>query len=357
MHRNFADWYKATSLDTDGPRLIARWAAVDALAVALKIADVPDLTRIFYQRAGDNAYKEKVKESAKSQDPTFLIENSDTELSILAGGIIARTLAEPSELANATALAVSCTEAQGLRQDGRLQGVVDEIMQYLATESARVRDDQVTVSDIEAAELDKLLVAARSSSADPTSVWPNTEGVLQKLIAFHAKHTRSINEAITVVQRRQREESDILWWLFSEHTIDGQAFSDLTVGEACFRGARDLATLTRDLPGPFAAPAFLKKMLSISKKSRPSAITVTKAVDTCPLDLKRQWANELSLQHIPELSPILFALTKSVEAGGSTEWTDAFQNSTGLRADGGLSPGQLAQQIYQEALLQRALRA
>jgi len=358
MHKNFADWYNAVSLRPDAQTLEKRWEAVEALASQLNIAAVPSVVRVFFGLSGAEEFLDEIRKVAKEKDTTFVTDGDRNELTVLAGGVVAQRVSQSSNLADAVALAVSCVGAQGLRQAPRLQGVVDETMRYLAEESVRVRTvGKGPVADVNIAALTKL-IASRGGVAvsDGNSVWNGVDAVLKEFLTEHTKHTQSVNQALDKALSRQREESDILWWLFSEHTRDGtKPFADLTIPEACFWGARDLAALTLFLPGPFAAPAFLHKMLRLVKDRVPANVKISEAVDACDLEWKQKWQPTLGVQQLPEFCPMLFAIAKSVEVGGGTAWTAAFDYATGLTANGKLAPVHLALQVYMEALLLRTL--
>jgi hypothetical protein len=96
-------------------------------------------------------------------------------------------------------------------------------------------------------------------------------------------------------------------------------------------------------------------MLGLVKKKPPASVGIAEAVDSCDLEWRRNWISSLSVQDLPDLCPMLFALSKSVEVGGGEGWTAAFEHATGLSIDGKLAPVRVALQIYQEALLVRAL--
>lgn len=359
MHKHFADWYNAVSLRPDAKTLDSRWEAVTALTDELKVQDVPSVVRVFFGLDGADAYLERIRTTVRGKDATFVTEGDRNELTVLAGGVIAETVGEASNQADAASIAVFCVDAQGLRQTSRLQGVVDEALRYLADESVRIRAaSQSPVTDLNVASLGKLL-ASRGGVAvsDANSVWNGIDVVLKQVLVEHTKHTDSINSSLQQALSRQREQADILWWLFSEHSLDGsKAFDALTVAEACFWGAKDLAELTQFLPGPFAAPAFLHKMLRQVKKKVPGKVGLAESIDSCDLEWKKIWTGKLSVQEVPDLCPMLFGITKSVEVGGGKEWTAAFENATKLSAQGELSPARLALQIYSELLLVRALK-
>jgi hypothetical protein len=358
MHKDFANWYNAVSLLPDARTLELRWEAVEVLANELKVAEVPNVVRVFFALSGADGFLEVIRNATQKRDTTFITDGDRNELSVLAGGVIAHSVSKSSNVANAIALAVSCAGAQGLRQAPRLQGVVDEAMRYLTEESVRARAvSENPVVDLNVAELTKLL-ASRGGVAvsDANSVWSGVEVVLKEFLAEHTKHTKSINSSLETTRKRQREESDILWWLFSDHTLDGsKAFSDLSVPKACVWGARDLAALTLFMPGPFANPAFLHRMLRLVKARVPSGVSISESVDACDLEWKQKLLSALPVQQLADLCPVLFAIAKSVEVGGGTAWTAAFEHSTGLAAQGKLAPVHLAVQVYNETLLLRAL--
>jgi hypothetical protein len=360
MHKNFADWYNAVSLRPDAKTLESRWAAVELLADELKVPEVPSIVRVFFGLPGADPFLERIRTAARDNDTTFVTEGDRNELTVLAGGVIAESVAASSTKADAVALAVSSVGAHGLRQAPRLQGVVDETLRYLAGESVRVRAlNENEVADLNVVSLTKLL-SSRGGVAvsDVNSVWNGLDVLLKDFLAEHTKHTESVNGSLKKALNQQREQSDILWWLFSEHTLDGsKAFNDLTIPESCFWGSRDLAALTHFLPGPFAAPAFLHKMLRLVKEKVPANVKLTESIDACDLEWKRQWVPGLPVQELPDLCPMLFGIAKSVEVGGTSAWTAAFENATGLAAQGKLAPVYLALQIYNELLLLRALKA
>lgn len=360
MHKNFADWYNAVSLRPDTNTLESRWAAVEVLANELKLPEVPSVVRVFFGLPGADPFLERIRTAARDKDKTFVTEGDRNELTVLAGGVIAESVAESSNVADAIALAVSSVGAQGLRQVPRPQGVVDETLRYLADESVRVRAlNKNPVADLSVASLTELL-SSRGGVAvsDGNSVWNGLDKLMKQILAEHTKHTESINSSLKEVLKQQREQSDILWWLFSEYTLDGsKAFSDLSIPESCFWGARDLAALTYFLPGPFAAPAFLHKMLRLVKEKIPANVKLSESIDACDIEWKRKWLPELPVQELPDLCPMLFGIAKCVEVGGTTAWTAAFENATGLPAQGELAPVYLALQIYNELLLLQALKA
>ena len=60
------------------------------------------------------------------------------------------------------------------------------------------------------------------------------------------------------------EETNMLWWLFSEHSRDGlKKWSELSVPAVSIMAGKELCDLTRVLPGPAAAMALFSKERSV----------------------------------------------------------------------------------------------
>jgi hypothetical protein len=354
MHRSFADWYGQVSIAIDGPTLGLRWKAVESFADGLKIENIPDVIRIFYSRPIPNAVKEALRAAAKTIDSTFLMDKDDAELSILAGGVIADIVRrDGTKLADAVALGVSCMEADSLRRTGRIQGVVDDARTYLADQSVRVRGADVKVlPKLETTEVSKTLNTLKTFTGEIGALATATEGALRALVAAQAERDLVLKGALRQLGRH--EETDILWWLFSECTEEERInFAELTVGEACFAGARDLAKLTKVLPGPVAARAFLVRALRQIKKA-PATITIASAVAAFQSSKKLTMQVGPAADRLPDCCPLLFALRKCSEAGGGT-WQDAFDSRTGLRSSDALPPASFAHEVYQELLFLRSL--
>jgi hypothetical protein len=358
MHRSFADWYESVSLHHDPKTLELRWKAVEQLHESLDIANVPGLVRTFFSLPGADSYREEIRNAAKAQDTSYLLQNDGNELTVLSGAVIATAVGKPTEVADATALAVSTADAEGMRKSPRIQGVVEETSNYLAEESVRTRRAAVSTKAFEldtSAFLKSLAAKGGVTISDANSVWSATEAVLKELMSLQSKHAKSVAGSANAMFKSEKEQSDILWWIVSEHTFDGaKPLSALKLPEACIWGARDLADLTAFLPGPLGASAFLHRMLRMVQPKLPESVKVTDCVDSCELNWKQEWLPKIPVQ-LPDLCPMLFGVIKSVESGGAKTWTAAFEHATGLKVGAKAAPERLAMQVYNELLLLRAL--
>jgi hypothetical protein len=354
MHRSFADWYTQVLPPADGPTLNRRWNSIESFATALQLDCVPDVLRMFYSRPASPESKEQLRKAAKVEDDTFLMDRDDAELSILSAGVIARVVASgPDPKADALAIGVSCMEALGLRRTGRIQGVVDDASVYLATQAVRARQ---TAADrfhkLETPALTAALKAIRAGAGELGTLAAAVEGAIQTLVSSLDDQYQVLASAVGELQRR--EQTDILWWLYGEYTLDRKlAFADMNVGEACFLGARDLANLTKVLPGPAAARAFLKKMLKSTAVPGGALFTIKDVVDDF-YPHRRDWDPPAGINDLADCCPLSFASAKCLESAGGC-WADAFSARTGLGVDEPIAADAIAFQIYQELLFIRCL--
>lgn len=153
-----------------------------------------------------------------------------------------------------------------------------------------------------------------------------------------------------------REESQMLWWLFSGYSKSlERSFSMLSPHQAAVFGAFDLGTLTTvSHLGPVAAPAILERIIALSKKSKgPQAIELSKVIDGfSPEDL--ECLEVASTKLPPRLAPVTTAidLAKTMGIGA---WHARFLSKTGLDSSIASEPLALANQLYREHLLGQLL--
>ena len=355
MHLKLADWYALASISHDAETLQLRWDAVLAVAKDLKLSDVPDLARIVYGRTA-GGLKDRVKTAAKEADPRFLMEKSDAEVLVLSSAVAIQVLSGRSVEADATGLALVCLECQGLRGTGRFQDAIEAAVQYLGSESVKVREPQEDRPSVGPKDLSALLAAAKNAAAsnDLNGFYPSLEAVLEGIVEAKRRRSDDVKKAFQALETRMMEESNILWWLLSEHTLDGkQPFSELSTATACFRAAIDLANLTKLLPGPFAAPAFLRRMVMTTSNAQ-SPLSLADTIESCDGTWRRELI-ESGVSPLGDLTPLLFGVSKAVESGDPGSWISAFSHTTGLDASKATAPPMLALQVYNEMLLLRAL--
>jgi hypothetical protein len=152
----------------------------------------------------------------------------------------------------------------------------------------------------------------------------------------------------------RHEESDVLWWLFAEQSRDLRTPLIELKASAPLIAAKEMADLTRTLPGPYAARAFLDKAVRGAQLKVPT-VSLAEAVGACPAEWRQGAAGRPDIDPVEDLCPTCFALRKAVEAEGKKTWHQVFHTVTGLEATHKMDAVDLAQQAYEEWLAVKAV--
>ena len=151
------------------------------------------------------------------------------------------------------------------------------------------------------------------------------------------------------------EETNILWWLFSEHSRDElKRWADYSVPAAALMAGKELADLTRVLPGPPAASAFLDRVIRCANRKPPASISVVDAINGVALDWRQKYTETSIPPELEDIMPISFGIKASTATPENDTWLPGFLRTTGLRQESKLAPELLSLQVFLERLLRRA---
>ena len=180
----------------------------------------------------------------------------------------------------------------------------------------------------------------------------NVASALLEIAAAAAEVTQEHAEQL----RLQREETNILWWLFAEHSRDlGHPMAALPLPAACLVAGKELADLTDVLPGPLAAMGVLDKMLRVVERELRGGSSVHQAVNEAPREWRSRWLTGVSAEPVEDLCPVICAVRRSIESDGPDDWVPPVRKATGIDPHAQVSPLDLATQVYEEALFLGAL--
>ncbi len=355
MHKDFADWYRACSLQPSANELRARWSGIEKFANDSVSSDIADMTRLLYGfHIAQETFINRFREAFKTADESFPMRDNDAELRVLAGATLVKHF-DFATFGPACALALNCASYAGIRRPP-VEDFLEQARSYLYNKSASLRqqsplkrpnEETLTgvVEDLKSAcqsnELTKL--------AEPLlKALRSIEGKLNELITY--------SDSLRIEQELRREESDVLWWLVGGHSRDLKLpFSDMKHPASCLIVGKELADLARLLPGPFAAEAFLSAVLAAAQIDSATAVSLAEAVTTTPAEWRPTLSNALGIELVSDLCPVHLALRKYVEADGRKTWQTLFHTATSLKASEVLMPSSLALQVYHERLFLRSL--
>jgi hypothetical protein len=360
MHKYFANWYSVAKPEPKSEIVDNRWAAIENYTKSVDNPDAFELVRLFYARpVKQSTFIESFRNAFKETDSAFLMRDNDLEIRILAGATIANILDQkPSSKSDATALATVSGAYQSLRPQILLPDIVKYARDYLTKESLRVREIE-NVPDLsitppisrDAVKTLKTALGGNSLDSSPESLTSLLEKLSNTVVDL-AESVDQSNRTLLDNYKIQQEETNILWWLFGEHSRDQERhIRKVDFPGVCLVIGKELADLTILLPGPRPASAFLDKMLRTAKIDPPESIKLIDAVNSSSREWKTKWIGEKDFHIVDDLCPVHLAASKSLETSKSNDWISAFESATGLKARKTIHPLNLSLQTYEEALL------
>jgi hypothetical protein len=334
MHKDFGEWYRLAGIEPDREILPKRWAAIEEYDPDR--AGVVSLARLFYRLGKPNSeFLAAFLGSFQKTDLAFKMRDNDHELSVLAGAKLVDVIEQSeADLADLAALSLVCASGGNLRP------------------CPSVRD----IPEIAARYLSERAIKRASLSEESADTGTNKE----RLAALTASETPQ-KELAREIQRLQRqlsivaEESNMLWWLFSEHSRDEQQrWTKFNVPAVALMAGKELADLTTIIPGPIAAAAFLDKVIRCAKSEPPTTVLIRDAMNDVTIKWRQQYANEGCPSELEDLLPMTRAVHLSLASPENNAWLPVFKQGTGISSDAGLAPHILAHQVFLEALLCRS---
>ena len=331
MHSYFGEWYRFAGIPPENIPLEKRWQAIEDFEV--DVTEVVLLAQLFYGlRLSDASFAEKFRSVFNKADQNFQMSGNDRELTLLAGATLTNAMERHKrEIADLVGLVLVCAALQNIRKVAVPQ-IPELAAQYLGRRSAN---------------------RAQPEHGGPESKLFDALKAVGAVQAELATEFRKLQLEFPIIA----EEVNALWWLFSEASRDsGQRLSEMPVESVCLIVAKELADLTRIIPGPFAARAFLDKALRTGRKKIGPSITIANAVNGTPKEWRDKYFNAQLSNELASILPINHAVRLSVQSPDEDAWRPMFEGSTGVSPDSEIAPIAIAYQTYLELLVVHAVR-
>lgn len=353
MQDEFSSWYASMSFQQDASFTEKRWTAIEDHVKTVSKSSLALLAKLAF-RLKPQMGSAEVAELRQTLAGEVTAPGDDELIMLSASALAAAMDSEADTVAALAATVVTCASCGGLRELKMLMDLVgmgNNVLRRLS-ETSRRRPS------LEQANL----VTPTVDKADEALIQAVNTGVLLNVAQALAVAT---NEAISAMARRQREfeaavqkyvsiqdeELDILWWLEGGHSFDlSLDFAKIAPEHLPLAIARELASLTKVLPGP---PA-LSSLLSRTGLLNAPLLSIPDAVQGMPQDWLNKAADSLAVDGVSaNLTPILFAMQRRHEVDGKDDWIAAWCTTTGLTREAQLSPLQFAAAAYREFSLTR----
>jgi hypothetical protein len=364
MHPDFADWYRVCTTGTEGgltnALLDQRWAGIKKVVGDAEGHEL-DLVRLGLQRpAADAAFLTKFKAAFKEADSTFPMSGNDFELSILAGSAIGQLFTEGGNEADTAALALLCAVefsekgepwsvpfVSGGRAylEARLQGLRQPLkINRPAFYSKNIKSQFETLT-------------ARFAEHQLGSTFEAAKQLCATLMQVLSDANKALSSALGELERQsdlRREETDILWWLSAGISRDlGVTFASLGPHAACVVAGKELADLVRP-PGVLPAKSLLQHAIAATTNAvvdKPIALHT--AVNASPADWRKKVIDQIPLDRVADLCPVLAAVKYSLSTDEPDGWLPAYKKATKIEPAMAVRPVSLAFQMHRECLLSR----
>ena len=292
-----------------------RWVGVDAFEVDHDaIISLVELFFGFFD--GKEKFLADFRKAFQDADSSFRMRDNNRELSVLAGATLVAVMEEGSiELGNLAALALVSCAAQNLRAAPCVAEIPERAVKHLTHRS------------MNRGELE---------SDDNSELDENQVQVMQ------------LRRDLDVIG----EESNVLWWVFGESSRDtNKRWSECTFPQTALMAGKELADLTRIVPGPAAAVALLDRVVKHAKTKPSANVAVKDAIADVPLDWRQKFVKDHCPDALTNLRPVSHGIKLSVDLAGGDAWVPALASSMKIQRGGKIAPHLLAYQIFVECLL------
>lgn len=350
MRTEFFSWYSSMELNGDESIRSARWAQVQAAAKAPSRTVLETLTRL--------TFRTKVADADAGVIRTlFTAEASpapgDPELHLLAAATLAVLVKRRDATAAKAAMFILAASCAGQRELQQPMDLVAHAVDALTSLSETVR--RRPLLELEKPvnpQVDAKVVTDAVVTLDMAGIhagFAAVTGAFNKALTVILTRQKSFESSVQEYVRVQDEELDVLWWLHGEHCeIRETPFHDVPEVERPLIFAKDLAELTRVLPGP---PA-VKSLLSRSGIDDKAMLSIPDVVQALPVKLLLQFVPEDTLGKVSVVTtPILDAIRRRQEVDGRDAWAQTWAAVCGLNQDTKLPALRLAEAAYRELLL------
>jgi GTPase-associated system helical domain len=259
------------------------------------------------------------------------------EIGVLAGSILLKAWTQdPNEAASVGALAVGSAQFMALKP--RVPKLSREAKRYREQAALNVRRPGSTTLN------GKGLMGEPEEAFPVDGTYPPEKAadLHRELKALRGGLATALDSLKTAIDANA-EQTQILWWLFGERLLDGRVWSEVKEAASPLEFARDLAVMTRFVPGPSGANAFLVKAMRGAELDPERDLTVGGAFRVLSPDSRVRTRLPRRSGDAARLLPILCCGTQTEYPGGGQPGR---LHRTAL---------QMAEQFYRELLISEHL--
>lgn len=343
--------YGKLGLSTNPELIAARSEAVKAAAEEVQAEDLPLLLRfVFGLQSSDSSIP--FLEQFKDADPTFAVEATDKEASLLCGAILSYEIQSESVLSPQAAMMLAAAAFGNTRKPEFDDQLVATAEQFLAdaqmAEGAALADRTYGKAPKKITEALAALPAA--GAVDVTILKPLFEDLVKYSESGALAAAKGDNQLLAYV-RRLEEELRTYWWVTSGWSNElKMSFRDIDIAEASILVGLELAKITSLQLGLHAAPALCDMVLSIGKTNLKKFVTLSEIAIAPDLAIRKSYFGKIAESVDGVFLPLTSAMGMAANSDDASDWEPRYTRLTGIDTKVKLKPLDLANQMYREHL-------
>ena len=365
MHPSFADWYRSVGVAPQAAILEARWAGIEELSSQPNAALLVELARLFTMPSSqESAVPGQLRDVFKKHDTAFLLRDNLQELRVLAGVTLRTIIDADGELSPLAALAVVCgsfgPRLAAIPGNEHVTAAQEFIVRHAKETRESATPAPITVPGAALkAKITKTLTPEAFGQSPPANLRDPLIGALNEICTALSTTCDQAQKAITAltdVVAVREEELGILWWLHARFSSSNEkTFSELgyTAGTIVF--PFELAELTSFVPGPESLAAVVVRALQEAGAPTSSEpITLAGTTNAVAREVRQRVAAKRRSEVPADLTPILLAISTSLETDGAEDWLPVYRKACDIPTDRPFPAASLSLQLYHELMLVRA---
>lgn len=346
LEKMFYKWYKKVSIDMPQEQVQNRWDGIqDAAGKFNEIEKIAELIKIYLRLSSDHEIMESFISSFSEIDKGF-DESNEEEISILVGSVLAHLL--QGDFGIFTALSLQILEPYYGCSLKELQELADIQVMELMKEEHRIKRNEILEFEQLPPQWADRISTENISIEEISEILVNAIDIMVRNQQMLYAENRGLYEENRIYQ----EEIQILSWMIGEASdILESPLSEVEIINGAMVLGVELADLVKKHPGPYAADAFLRKMLSKCKGST-SEVSLTGFIDSQKVQVKEVVVGKYGGKSEKRNLPILSAINASLTVDKKKEWLPAYRKAWKMDPDKVKMPlERWAKLIYQECLI------
>lgn len=327
MDKLFVELYKRVNMDATNEQIDMRMRSIKNILNDINEEMIEGIVKVFAKTPVSEEFYNQFGNYFYEEDYSFDLDNKE-ELSILAG-YISHQLLEDEEWREKVAILIVLLSITN--NENRYSQLFQEAFASLENMMCATREEKKELKTKNLKTID-IKTLKNSFEGEGTFSVDNVE-LLYSILNILDENIRTVKEQNKNLQneiKKYREESQILNWVIGEWcNWKNISLKYIEEKEIILLLGRELAGFVNIYPGPFAAKAFLAKMLSKTKNYTNNEYSLAEIVNSLSAEDRDTMVSEFEKYDLSNY-PIMMALSASQKVEGIEEWYPIYKKEMGL---------------------------